>query len=388
MHPPPSPSKRPDAARRLVVGIMTGTSLDGIDAALIRIDGTGLALRATLLAHASRAFGHVAADLRQLAQQQPMSAGTIARIALEFAHEQLHAIEQLLDQHAEPGITPDLIALHGQTVFHQPPLSWQLMNPWPIAQRFTCPIITDLRGSDLAAGGQGAPITPLADWILFRDAAERRAVINLGGFINITILPPDDGRHTPDDLFGFDLCACNQVLDAIARRTLGCAFDEDGRAASRGTIDLEAASALATLLSAQRSAHRSLGTGDEADVWIGRYHERLPGEDLAASAIAAIARSITSALAEHNVQRVILAGGGALNCTLRRAIESEQSAASHTSIPVMLSDGCGIPFAAREAAAMAILGALAADGVPITLPQITGRTIGNHRAGQWCVPVS
>src|SRR5690606_34298498 len=95
---------------------------------------------------------------------------------------------------------PDLVAVHGQTVHHEPPVSWQLVNPWPIAQYADCPVVTDLRGADLAAGGQGAPITPIADWLLFRDRREgaggrqTRVVVNLGGFCNITLLP---GRSPP-----------------------------------------------------------------------------------------------------------------------------------------------------------------------------------------------
>src|SRR6185436_14618647 len=123
---------------------------------------------------------------------------------------------------AAAGCRLDLIAAHGQTVFHAPPLSWQMLNPWPLVRDLQTSVVFDLRGADLAHGGQGAPITPLADWVLFRSNSRTRAVVNLGGFCNLTLLPP--GR--PDMVRGFDVCACNQLLDHIARGILQRPFDE------------------------------------------------------------------------------------------------------------------------------------------------------------------
>ncbi len=102
----------------------------------------------------------------------------------------------------------DLVVAHGQTVYHAPPLSWQLCAPGPIAHALQVPVLCDLRSADIAAGGQGAPITPIADHILFRHAREARAVVNLGGFCNITTLPAGDDATR---VRGGDVCACNQV---------------------------------------------------------------------------------------------------------------------------------------------------------------------------------
>ena len=192
---------------RLVFGCMTGTSLDGLDTVLAEIAGRGLRMRVTIRDRRSARLGRLAAPLRALAEQQPCTAGAIARLARDFSL--LHA--RVL---ARFGVTPDLVVVHGQTVFHAPPVSWLLLTPAVIAERLGCAVISDLRAADLAAGGEGAPITPLADLILYGHARERRTVINLGGFCNLTRLPA--GRE-PVGIRGGDVCACNQVLDAVAR---------------------------------------------------------------------------------------------------------------------------------------------------------------------------
>ena len=197
---------------------------------------------------------------------------------------------------------------------HSPPDSMQIMNPWPLAQRLGCPVISDLRGADLAAGGQGAPITPVADWVLFRSLDEDRAIINLGGFCNVTTLP---ARSGPESVRGFDVCACNQVLDACARTALGRAYDEDGQAALSGTPDEAAVGALLAVLRDQASGRRSLGTGDECGACVERFCS-LAGVDLMASA----ARAIGTVIGERvrGPGAPVLAGGGVRNAALVRSM--------------------------------------------------------------------
>lgn len=356
---------------------MTGTSLDGLDAALVRIDGRGLEMRATLVRAASRSLGDLAARLRALAEQTPMSAGDIADLSRRFSI--LHA-ELIADlwRDARPegaGERPDLVAVHGQTVFHSPPASWQMLTPAVIAHALGCPVVSDLRAADLAAGGQGAPITPLADWILFRDAGEARGVANLGGFCNITLMGPAGAGI--DSIRGFDLCACNHVLDSVARRVLGVPYDEGGRSAQSAEPDHDALDDLLGIFTAQRGAKRSLGTGDD-DVmsWIGRHRTRLSGAALAATACEAIGQMVAR---EAACDRLILAGGGTRNAALAGAI------ASCCSCRVSASADLGVPAEYREAACIAVLGALCQDRVPITLPRVTGVTRAPV-AGSWVLP--
>ena len=366
----------PGIRQRLVVGAMTGTSIDGIDVIVARIDGRGLGIRAELIKHLGRGLGPLADELRRAAQQAPMSAQQFAKLGLALGELHATAIAELL----EPKQAVDLITVHGQTIIHQPPISWQLIDPTPIAREFGCPVIYDLRQADLAAGGQGAPITPIADWILFRHAERTRAIVNLGGFCNVTIIPRDGAKNAVAHIEGFDVCACNHVLDAVAREALGEPFDEGGRAALTGQPQPPIAHELANLLAKQAKSSRSLGTSDELVSWVASQCGRTAPQDLAASVVDGIASCIAQRLKTSAVDEVVLAGGGARNRALVEAVDR------HCDKPVRLSDTLGVAIQAREALAMAVLGALCADGIPITLPQVTGCTDPAPVAGTWCMP--
>lgn len=358
---------------------MTGTSIDGLDVALVEIAGKGPSMTARIVRCESRTFGRLAAPLRRLAEQHPMSAGEVARLRHELA---LFHVKRLCAVRGTSRL--DLICLHGQTVFHAPPLSWQLIDAAPVARELAAPVVFDLRAADLAAGGQGAPITPLADYVLFRSNAEERAVVNLGGFCNFTLVPSvltgasaDDHRAAIGRIRGGDVCACNQVLDAIARLLLCEPYDVDGAAALRGKLSDRPFHALAALLRTQTVAGRSLGTGDEVAEWLARFRDDHRPEDLARCACEAIGATIVGRL--ENPAVLILAGGGTKNRALVEAI------ARRTRARVVLSDELGVPAHFREAAAMAVLGALCQDRVPITLSAVTG-VAEPPLAGTWVYP--
>ena len=360
---------------RTAVGVMTGTSLDAVDVAVASIEGTGLDMTVSLSRHGSLALGPIADRLREVTAGRALSARGFSELAADLGDHYVQAIKHV----AGSDEAFHLIAVHGQTVYHGPPLSWQLMNPSSIAVRFGAPVVCDLRQVDIACGGQGAPITPLADWVLFRDADRPRVIVNLGGFCNVTVLRAG-GR--PDDLEAFDVCVCNQVLDAVARATLGRPYDDRGSAATRGSAEHEAVTELRSILDQQRLAGRSLGTDDEATAWsswLDRHSARLVPDDLAASATAAVAATIAAAIHDHDPGQVIVAGGGAQNeavlANLRSSIAAE----------FLLADDLGVPVQFREALAMAVLGALAWDGVPVTVPAVTGATRA-LAGGLWWLP--
>ena len=359
---------------------MTGTSCDGLDAVLVRLEGRGFAVRGTLVRALSRPLGPLGARLREFSAGAVLSAGAAAGLCLEFSRLHADAVRELL-----AGERADLVCVHGQTVFHRPPVSWQMFSPWPVVVAAGAPVVFDLRGADLAEGGQGAPITPTADWVLFR-GPEPRAVVNLGGFCNVSLLPAaalDDAEAGPRGVRGMDVCACNQVLDAAARRALGQAFDEGGGAALRGHADDQARAELAGILAGQAGAGRSLGSGDEAGAWVSRHAVRLGPEDLLRSACAAIAGTIAAALPRG--ARAILAGGGAHNRCLADLL------AERLGEPVRTTADLGVPVGSREAVAFAILGALCQDRVPITLTGVTGSRGGAGAgpvSGCWAYPTS
>lgn len=364
---------------RLAIGCMTGTSLDALDVALVAIDGRGLSMSAHLLHAHSAPLAELAPRLRALAEQHPTTAGEIARLSRDFALFHARTIRELLAKAAHADV--DLICVHGQTVFHAPPLSWQLFNAPVLAHELQTPVVFDLRAADLAAGGEGAPITPLADWVLFRDPNENRLIVNLGGFCNVTFLRP---RPTPEEsirlIEGRDLFPCNQILDLIARKYLGADFDADGRHASSGNAVPSAADALSSLLLRIAGSGRSLGTGDELASWVEEYGKRLSGPDLAATACRAIGSTIPSAAARHPRVRIVLAGGSVRNAALVSAIRNNHNG------PVSISDELSIPASHREAACFAVLGALCQDQIPITVPSVTGVPTPAPISGCWTCP--
>jgi len=356
---------------------MTGTSIDALDAAAVRIRGTGLAMRAEFVAGATRGLGSLATGLRELAEQRPMTAGAIAGLSREFALLHAGLVADLLASARIDRSSVELVSVHGQTVFHQPPVSWQMFSPAVLAHELGLAVVSDLRGADLAAGGQGAPITPLADWVFFRGASST-AVVNLGGFCNITLLGPDDPASSAGSVAsirGFDLCACNHLLDTLARELLGKPYDAGGAAALAGRAEPGATRELAELLSRQARSGRSLGTGDELGLFIQRRrHSTSPG-DLCAAACAALGACIGAACA--GAPRVLLAGGGTRNAALLNAITGACVGGAST------TDAAGLPAEFREAAHMGVLGALCADGVPITLPGVTRPAGPAPVAGVW-----
>ncbi len=352
---------------RIAVGVMTGTSIDAVDACALHLHGHGLEMIAEPLGHASIPLGELAQPLRTLADDEPMRASRIARLRRMLGEACGEAIAAIGLEHAI-----DLIAVHGQTVHHAPPESWQMIDPFPLAHRFNARIVTDLRGLDRAAGGQGAPITPLSDWILYRHP-HARAIVNLGGFINCTFLPPAEAGDPLALVRGADICACNQVLDAIARLGMNCPFDEDGMAASAGTSIPALAEDLHARLEGQRTMGRSLGSGDECLDWVETALGQHDAGDAAASACTAIASCLAAAIKTHDVHQARLAGGGTRNQCLVSCLQEALGVDTD-----LLDEGME-----REAASMAVLGALAEDGIPITLAHITARNDTGSMHGCW-----
>lgn len=352
---------------------MTGTSLDGLDAALVACEGKGLGMRLVSVLGSATAELPARRVLRELAGGKALDAGTIARAALDLGEAHAEVVAGLIERHARAGAV-EVIALHGQTVFHRPPGSWQLINPWPVARRTGLPVVYDLRGADLAAGGQGAPITPMADWVMFRSAGCARAIVNLGGFVNVTVMPAGAG---PEGVRGFDVCACNQLLDAAARVAIDAPMDAGGARALRGSVDGRAAGPLRDLLESQGGAGRSLGTRDEGLEWVTRWATRLAPDDLLATAAHTVGSvvGVRVRAAAGGAAEVYLAGGGARNTALARAIGGCRPLAD-----------LGVEGGDREAAAFAVLGLLACDGEAITLEGVTGRGGEAALSGAWIHP--
>lgn len=357
---------------RLAIGCMSGTSVDGLDLALVRAHGTGLDIEVELVETLALPLGELGPELFAFARGAALTAQQCASLARRFGALHGEGCVRLAQ-----GRLIALIAVHGQTVAHAPPDSWQLVNPWVIAQRTGAPVVFDLRGADLAAGGEGAPITPLADLVVFGDAERSRAIVNLGGFANATLLPRVTTRAAAmHEVRGADVVPCNHWLDGLARALLGAPFDAHGERAARGTPQMEVVARFAAELAAIRSNARSMGSAHEQP----RLRELAAGasaDDALASAVDAVARALAETV--HGCDEVLLAGGSIRNAALVRALER------HCSAPVFTTAHAGVDPLWREALEMAVLGLLSQDGVPITLPAVTG-ALRAPLAGAWCTP--
>ncbi|BAM04499.1 anhydro-N-acetylmuramic acid kinase [Phycisphaera mikurensis] len=362
--------------KRYAVGLMSGTSLDGVDAALIEADGSGGSLRARVLGHVEAELGPVEAVLRAAAEGEALPAVAFLRAGRRLGERYAEVAADCVHRFLPPGATLTLAATHGQTVCHAPAegLSWQLLDPQPLAERLGVEVVGDLRQGDLAAGGQGAPITPLADLALY---ARGTLVVNLGGVVNATWLP---GTDAPPE--GGDVCVCNLLLDGIVSRLHpGERFDDGGRRAAAGRADEAAVQRLRGGPGFAAAPGATLGREQVPPAWLeGLVELGLAPDDLLASAVAAVARGVAGAADRWPADRVVLAGGGVRNAALVAAIRDASGGRA-----VLLSEEAGVASQAREAAAMAVLGLRAADGAALTVEAVTGARR-PATGGRWCRP--
>lgn len=366
-----------------VVGLMSGTSADGIDAVLLELSGwpalgggapfpalSGPAPRGRVLEHIFTPFG---AALRS--EVLRAMSGQMNVIDLT----QLHwALGEALAQAAAPlAGDADLVASHGQTVQHHPkaaqergwarPATLQIGEAAVIAERCGKPVVADFRPADLAAGGVGAPLVPFADWALLAEEGINRVLLNVGGIANLTFLPSLDAAG----VMAFDTGPGNCLIDEAAAKT-GASYDEGGRLAAAGAP--HAGTLLAWLAHPELQLAPPKATGRE--VWalsqLGDAGLSVP--ELAATATAFTAQTIADALRflPAHADELVIAGGGAKNPTLMRDLARAISPLPLRTFGDLGWDAYGFNESTREAAAFAFLGYCHAQGWPNTLPHTTG----------------
>lgn len=350
---------------------MSGTSLDGIDAVKLLVKGEGYNLTYEILEFHSIDYP---SSLRTKLKNITLLKSTTIQSVLECQHDITESHIELLSKFKNDY---DLLALHGQTLYHNPPISWQAINPNPIVAKFNKTAVYDLRAADLAYNGQGAPITPLADAICFQNEDEARSIINLGGFINITHLK--SGPFNPSTVEGHDLCICNQWLDQLSREHFSKDYDDQGSFAAQGQLNKELEENIFRYFKAQWGKGSSLGSKDDQNHSLQEIAAHEPNPyNLLFSSCHALARIIIKSCEKS--ERLILAGGGCHNKTLLKILKE------NTKQEVSLSDTYGMPFQQREAIEMALLGAVCQDKVSITLPQITKSSPSPFLSGSWIFP--
>lgn len=363
----------------IVVGLMSGTSADGIDAALLEIQGAPPRLTWKVLKHVHQPHPPALRD-EIFACFDPQTGAVDRLCALNFALGRAFA-DAALAVIAAAGRKPedvDLIGSHGQTLWHIPTgaqaSTLQLGEPAVIAERAGIPVIANFRVRDMAAGGQGAPLVAYVDALLFSHPERTRALQNIGGIANVTYLPPAGAGGQP---FAFDTGPGNMLIDDAARRATGgaLAYDRDGQIAARGAVH---AGLLAELTAdPYLSMQPPKTTGRE---WFGsQYGERtwqrslslgLAPEDIVATLTEFTALSIARAYRDFlpaMPDEVIVSGGGARNPILMARLAQHLHGARVTD-----SSGCGMDIEAKEAAAFAVLAYESYHHRPGNLPAATG----------------
>lgn len=356
----PSPHKQPS----IYLGLMSGTSMDSMDGALVDFSAN----TPRLLATRTKPFDP------SLRQQLLELCQTPAHPALGLLDQQLgEQFAQLaLELLKQTGIDVEqvrAIGSHGQTVFHQPPangqngFSVQIADPNVIAYRTGITTVADFRRRDMAAGGQGAPLVPAFHRAVFHAANRDRIIVNLGGMANITILPAS-GKVT-----GFDTGPGNVLLDGWINRHLNKPYDENGQWAASGNINQELLDRWLREPYFHRAPPKSTGRELFNMEWLDRHIDSaLKPADVQATLTALTARSIADAIASHasSTQEIFVCGGGAHNTQLIKQL------GAYTRLPVESTSALGMNPQWVEAVAFAWLAKQAMEGKTGNLPEVTG----------------
>jgi anhydro-N-acetylmuramic acid kinase len=377
----------------IVAGVMSGTSADGIDVALVRITGRADIVRLNLLAHEHFAYPN---PVRQaILSSMNASSAQVADLArLNFLLGEIYAdaIESTLRKHRTKA---DLAGCHGQTIYHQgkpdPFLGRRIAATWQtgegsvIVARLGIPVVSDFRPADMAAGGSGAPLVPLLDVAFYAHRKKLRVLQNIGGIGNLTVIPQGTTLGRMENVIAFDTGPGNMVIDGCAQELLGKSYDANGSVARRGQV-IEAAltKALAHPFF-RRKPPKSAGREEFGREFVAQFLRwcgtRAKKNDVLATATAltavSIGRAVQQGLAVSGIENslaresaeYVVSGGGVNNLTLMRLVSQQvQPLGFH----VVTSDDLGMPSQAKEAVAFALLAYQTWHRHPGNVPSATG----------------
>jgi anhydro-N-acetylmuramic acid kinase len=381
----------------IVAGVMSGTSADGINVAIVRIMGKGLNTRFSLLAHHQVSYEPaVRAKILSLMNAKSASVAELSR--LNFLLGDLYA-EAVLEAQCKNSIAKlDLIGCHGQTLYHQgepaPFLrskareakwgkrdvaaTWQIGEGGVLAARVGAPVVSDFRPADMAAKGKGAPLVPFLDYLVYRHRSRGRILQNLGGIANLSAIP---AGAPADKVIAFDSGPGNMVIDQCMQQLYGRPFDRDGAVAAKGTVHEDVVRAILQQAFFRQPPPKTAGREEFGREFTRRFIQRFARgarkQDIVSTATALTARSIGDALKRFvfagaetkQFHDYVVAGGGANNRTLVKMISDE---ISQSGLKLQASDDFGIPAEAKEAIAFAVLAYQTWHRMPGNVPSATG----------------
>jgi anhydro-N-acetylmuramic acid kinase len=370
----------------IVAGVMSGTSADGIDVAVVKIAPVKGQPKLTLLGHEGFRYPAVLRNAVLAAMNaKSTSTAELARLNWRLGIAYAEAVKATAARHK---VQIDLIGCHGQTLYHQAlpaayagknfACTWQLGEASLIAAEVGVPVVSNFRPADMAAGGQGAPLVPLLDYVLFADRKRGRVLQNIGGIANLTAMPAGSGAEA---LVAFDTGPGNMVMDALAQKLFGKSYDRNGSIAAKGRV-LE--SVVEQMLNAGYFAMRPPKTAGREE--FGREYAATflaacrrvsrKSEDALATSTAFTAESIARSYERFvlpsmpgNAIDYVVSGGGARNRTLMWMLTARLEPLGCT---VMTIERFGLPAEAKEAAAFALLAWMTWHRLPGNVPAATG----------------
>jgi anhydro-N-acetylmuramic acid kinase len=371
-----------------VLGLMSGTSADGIDAALVRIDAAPPTLAADFEAHYHAKFPRALRKaVLRIANGDSTTAAEISQLNFLLGEEFGRAAIAACKRWRVPMSQVDLIGSHGQTIYHQGARSrflnapavastLQVGEPSVIAARTGVPVIADFRPADMAAGGQGAPLVPLVDYLLYRDEKLGRAALNIGGIANVTVIP---AAAQASDVLAFDTGPGNMIVDALVERTKHgrIGFDRDSRIALNGHTIPALLKKMMREPYLRKKPPKTAGReqfghacAESLLAW-GKKHRAKPA-DLVRTATIFTSLSVADSLRRFvplhvKIDELIVAGGGAKNPLMMAEL-----AALLPGTDIVSASHFGVPTEAKEAFAFAVLAYEAYHGRTNNLPSATG----------------
>jgi len=370
--------ERPTRKARLLLGLMSGTSADGVTAAVVRIPSLSK-FECEILAWET--YKYPGALREQIFELFSKKTGTVDRIcSMSFALGEYFA-KAALKIISKTNLEPrDIYAIgsHGQTIYHRPlkpRSSLQIGQAAVIAERTGITTVSDFRARDIAAGGQGAPLLPYVDYFLFRSDGKSRAIQNIGGIANVTVLPKGCRR---DVVWGFDTGPGNMIIDALVKHFTGgrSRFDKDGRMASRGSVDKQLLKHLMSTPFIRKRPPKTTGREIFGEHFARQLLQHARRRKLGMFGTIATATAFTCESIIHSYRRfiyprteideVVLGGGGSKNRVIVEVLREKLDC------DVLLHEDFGIPSEAKEAVAFAILANETLDGRPSNAPSATG----------------
>lgn len=361
---------------KLVIGLMSGTSVDGVDAAIVEISGYGLDTEARLVAFETYDYEQKIRD-----RIHQCFAGTVKDVCeMNFVLADLFA-EAALNVIKDSGLKKkdiDFIGSHGQTVYHitrnmeGETSTLQIGDSAVIAEKTGIPVVSDFRTRDIAAGGSGAPLVPYVDYILFREPGKTRALQNIGGIANVAVIP-----ENPDDVMAFDTGPGNMTIDEVAKIIVKdrTAYDKDGKLSAMGRVDPDLLKVLMDHPFLTIDPPRSTGRetfGKDFVYQLIEHYDNLKLLDLIATLCRFTAESIEAAYRDYifpkyDVCEIIISGGGVHNLTL-----VEHMRELFDPVPILTLEDKGLRGDAMEALAFAILANEFVHQSPSNIPGGTG----------------